>query len=336
MCIIVEKPQNVAIPKAWHSEFWLKNSDGMGVVYWLAGKPVVWKTLDKRAAWVFLQSLADKPAIIHYRMATHGDVSLDMAHPFEIIKGFYFIHNGIVEAPADKDRTLSDTARLVKHVLRPLLENAENPSQYVRSGSFRFVLEKLLGSGNRAVICDAAGHVLYNRHLWHKLSKLAGNLADVWVSNTYAWSYPYNKPRVPVANGQAFTMPESWRAKTVTPPTKSAAASAAVFATTAAVCIAGQAMAQAPQVQPIPEMTQEDIWDKWERDYLSNLENEEAKGLASAEDEEAFAELDYAPAMMENPRDMKYSDLADWVTENPFEATDFLYDYFEEERKGYR
>lgn len=333
MCIIVEKPQNVAIPKAWHSEFWLKNSDGMGVVYWLAGKPVVWKTLDKKAAWVFLQSLADKEAIIHYRMATHGTVSLDMAHPFEIIKGFYFIHNGIVEAPADKDRTLSDTARLVKHVLRPLLENAENPAEYVRSGSFRFVLEKLLGSGNRAVICDAGGHVLFNRHLWHKLSSLAGLLSGVMVSNTYAWSYPYGKPKVTTYPGQDWTMPHDWRQKPVQPPVKSAAASAAVFATTAAVCVASQTVAAASQ--PIPEMTQQDIWDKWEREYLSNLEKEEADGNA-ADDSEAFAELDYAPAMMENPRDMKYSDLADWVTENPFEATDFLYDYFEEERKGYR
>lgn len=197
MCIIIEKKAGHEICKAWHNEFWLNNSDGMGVVFWQAGKPCVFKATDKKAAHIFLQSLRDKPAIIHYRYATHGSKGLDMVHPFEIIKGVYLIHNGIVDAPQDTDKSQSDTARLARHVLRPLLNDSINPCEFIRSPAFRFLFESLLGSSNRAVICDAMGYVTYNDNLWHTLSEdenKAGTLAGARLSNTYAWDSPIEPP----------------------------------------------------------------------------------------------------------------------------------------------
>ena len=197
MCIIVEKSENHEICNAWHDEFWANNSDGMGVVFWQAGKPCVFKATDKKAAFIFLQSLKGKSAIIHYRYATHGSRCLDMVHPFEIIKGVYLIHNGIIDAPHDADKTQSDTARLARHVLRPLLNDSINPCEFIRSPAFRFLFESLLGGSNRAVICDARGYVTYNDDIWHTLpsdTSKAGKLAGARLSNAYAWENPHNPP----------------------------------------------------------------------------------------------------------------------------------------------
>lgn len=207
MCIIVEKAAHHEICNTWHNEFWSNNSDGMGVVFWQAGKPCVFKATDKKAAFIFLQSLKGKPAIIHYRYATHGSKGLDMVHPFEIIKGVYLIHNGIVDAPHDTDKTQSDTARLARHVLRPLLNDSINPCEFIRSPAFRFLFESLLGGSNRAVICDARGYVTYNDDLWTTLpdnADKAGSLAGARLSNSYAWENPYSPP---VKKGKASGNP---------------------------------------------------------------------------------------------------------------------------------
>lgn len=266
MCIIVEKSAEHEICSTWHNEFWANNSDGMGVVFWQSGKPCVFKATDKKAAHIFLQSLKGKPAIIHYRYATHGSKGLDMVHPFEIIKGVYLIHNGIVDAPHDVDKTQSDTARLARHVLRPLLNDSINPCEFVRSPAFRFLFESLLGNGNRAVICDARGYVTYNDDLWHTLpqdEKKAGTLAGARLSNTYAWENPHQTKAK--GKGKASGNP---------------------------------ALAH---------------WDRIPTDF------EDYKPMPAWESKGYDLESELAA--------MPYGELLDWVSDNPFDATDLLAEY---------
>lgn len=291
MCIIVEKMEGVKITKEWHEEWWVNNSDGMGLVFWEAGKPCVFRTLDKQAAYDFLCKL-DGKAIIHYRYATHGNVSLDMAHPFEIIKGVYFIHNGIVDAPHDTDASLSDTARLVRHVLRPMLDNAINPVEFVRSASFRFLLEKLLGTSNRAVICDEVGYVVYNERLWHVLDGRAKSLSGTRVSNTYAWDYPSTEK---VGSG---------------PKGNPAAASASVFSQWDDVGYRASKTAVGT-----PTKGYDKVWDSVQWDDLDVTPvGASVKGV------------DIAPTSADDLYSLRYDELVDCLMDYPVESADIVYD----------
>lgn len=290
MCIIVEKKQGVTIPQSWHNEWWVNNSDGMGVVFWEAGKPCVFRTLDKQAAFDFLGKL-DGEAIIHYRFATHGTKTLDMAHPFEIIKGVYFIHNGIVDAPADEDASLSDTARLVRHVLRPMLDNAINPVEFVRSTSFRFLLEKLLGTSNRAVICDEAGYVIYNEKAWHTLSERAKGLSGTRVSNTYAWDYPDSKTK---GGGQK--------------------GNPAAYDTSVWDSVPARAVAT-----KVTSVGYDPVWDQVRFDDLDEFDE-------SPTNRAVVKGVDVAPTTAEDLYNLRYDELIDCLADFPVESADIVYD----------
>lgn len=201
MCIIIEKKQGFTISSEWHKEFFRGNSDGFGLVHWPDGigrPPKVKRSLSLGRAEQHLQSVGEAPAIVHYRMATHGETCKAMTHPFQIAEGVYFIHNGIMDAPDHLDTTYSDTAAFAELVLQPLLDvvpHGKRPT-FIRSGAFRFLLERHLGHGNRAVICDSNGWVTYNNALWHTLpnDEHAGGLGGIRLSNTYAWANPYKPP----------------------------------------------------------------------------------------------------------------------------------------------
>lgn len=214
MCIIIEKKAGFTISSEWHKAFWSRNPDGMGAVYWPDGigrPPKVKRSLSSERAWQHLQAIGDKPAIVHYRMATHGDVTKVMTHPFTIAEGIYFIHNGIMDAPLHSDASYSDTAAFAELVLQPLIASIPQKSQgaFLRSFAFRYLLEQHLGNGNRAVICDKYGWVVFNQQLWHTLpdNGQAGGLGGLRFSNTYAWSNPY---ALPVAKA---TKPVNWYLK---------------------------------------------------------------------------------------------------------------------------
>lgn len=209
MCIIVEKFNAVVTPE-WHNEFWAKNSDGFGAVEFLEGAPMgerirVTKTMSKVEAWDIVDRLnndAESNAILHYRMATHGSTGLAMCHPFviECDGGPVAVtHNGMLSdypTPDEFDPSKqSDTYAFVYHFLAPMLQllPQDKLRDFLRSPSFHWQIENILGSSNRLVITDQFGHVTYNNGIWH--TKVGGVLAGLRLSNTYAWS-DIDAPRV--------------------------------------------------------------------------------------------------------------------------------------------
>lgn len=196
MCIIINRKKGDAvITNKWLWAFWEKNNDGWGLMYHdesAALKVEKGLTYDSMKKVLRQIESKDLPFIIHMRMATHGAVDYSMLHPFELGPDMWFMHNGIVDYPEEKgldDADHSDTYLFVFKVLRPLIAAAVDPSVFIRSDSFRFLLESHLGKHNRAVIMDAYGHVIYNAAIWHVIPS-----TKLHVSNTYAWSDPYAKP----------------------------------------------------------------------------------------------------------------------------------------------
>lgn len=203
MCIIVEKKSaSTTINRAWHDEFWASNPNGFGIVSFDSTKPFgqrvsVTKTMDKEVAWAIVSTLNDShlDTIVHYRLATHGATGLDMCHPFIIDTAggrIAVTHNGMLSdypTPAEFDHKVhSDTYAFVRFFLEPALKDldAEALRKVLRSESFNWQIETLLGGNNRLVITDQYGHVTYNDSIWH--TKKGGSLDGVRLSNTYAWT----------------------------------------------------------------------------------------------------------------------------------------------------
>lgn len=132
MCLLVtRKAQSSWKPsKDEFDNAWCVNSDGFGIAYAKAGKLHIVKTLDKKAAWKQVERLPDNtPAILHWRMGTHGSISVANAHPFNLpnVKDKrYWIgaHNGVLASmPIEKDLTDSESYfRTLKRISIPDIE----------------------------------------------------------------------------------------------------------------------------------------------------------------------------------------------------------------------
>ena len=119
-------------------------------------------------------------------MATHGKINPDNCHPFHVVDDVYFIHNGILNIEQSLDPNKSDTYHFAELVLKPMLErlSTDTRRELIRSASFRYLLEQAMGSGNKAVLFDSLGGVIFNKDAWHEMEN--GTLAS---SHSYPGKY---------------------------------------------------------------------------------------------------------------------------------------------------
>ena len=177
MCVIIVKQSNVRE----YPEFdilYSSNPDGVGIAIWNGETWVVEKTIDYYAA----KGLWDKfcnakaPCAAHFRMATHGQISDDNAHPFPIkLRGgrqAWLFHNGVLHGWG-LGEVKSDTRELAKFLTalrlsqRQLLALMRSPLFY-SEGKFAILLPN--------------GRIVRTGGRWEQWGKL-------YVSNTY-WSLP--------------------------------------------------------------------------------------------------------------------------------------------------
>jgi hypothetical protein len=237
MCIIVETKPSIPVVKDLVKEFCRINSDGWGLMCLNeSGEVDVQRGFGWRSLWHAYKATAHLAPWIHCRMATHGAVNLDMTHPFEVLPGTWLMHNGVVDAFADDDayadalyawpskggaafkadpNAPSDTAKMVRECIAPLLAEARDAGAMLRSDAFRTLFENLLGIGNRVVVMDRHGAVVFNEHQWSTPKTLGYR-----VSNLYAWKHPvHNPPKITPVKG-ATPVQASATGETISDATK--------------------------------------------------------------------------------------------------------------------
>lgn len=108
MCIIIVKPQGVKLP----SDNLLRraatyNHDGFG---FMTEDGVVYHSMDINLFLAVLHRCEskDKAIAIHFRMATHGSVSLKNCHPFTYKNEVIMMHNGVLPIESKNDKTDSE------------------------------------------------------------------------------------------------------------------------------------------------------------------------------------------------------------------------------------
>lgn len=187
MCLLHTHPANTTFDKEDITDFYLYNSDGLGVMW--AENDILYtrKFLppNAEAAWKFYQEhIQGRDCVVHWRMKTHGLIDLENCHPYPIFGAgttmpMSLMHNGVLSTGNDADKTKSDTWHYVKDYLVPLLQ--DHPEMF-KNPVLKALLEEHIGSGNRFIMLNHLGETsIINEE---DFVEYKGAL----LSNTYAWS----------------------------------------------------------------------------------------------------------------------------------------------------
>ena len=182
MCLLVEQTTTTNFSDEFLTDVYTKNKDGIGIMFAEAGQVIVKKLLPKNAAEFiefYRQYAEGRNCIWHARMQTHGDIDLEICHPYMVTESIWMAHNGILSSGNDNDKTKSDTWHFIRNILQPVL--AYEPDR-ILNPEYQAFLGSLIGGTNKFGFMTRHGDtVIINRD-----SGIEYN--DAWLSNTYAWS----------------------------------------------------------------------------------------------------------------------------------------------------
>ena len=118
MCLLIVKPAGVPIPDDTVDGAHSNNSHGCGVAFTWENKVRIakglWEPARMKKELAYIQ---DMPALVHFRLCTHGKIMESNCHPFELNGGWSMAHNGVI--PIKTSGEESDTAAFVDQVLNP-------------------------------------------------------------------------------------------------------------------------------------------------------------------------------------------------------------------------
>jgi hypothetical protein len=154
MCLAIYKPA-ITIPdeEAYLNGF-QSNNHGAGFAAAADGGLVIAKGFFKfKDFWSAFEPYHKCPAIVHFRLATHGHRDEENCHPFSVSDDLAMIHNGILSIDTEQEPTKSDTWHYVESVLKPI--HAQMPEFYA-DPSLRFMGEQAI-EGSKFIFLRADG-----------------------------------------------------------------------------------------------------------------------------------------------------------------------------------
>ena len=183
MCLLIAQPKGVTFSKHDLKDFLSYNADGFGAAYSKNGALEIVRVVEnpKLAISTYYDLLAGRPAMLHFRMATHGTTGVENCHPFLLTPEIAMAHNGILDIDASPDSGWSDTRLFAHHVLRPM---ALADRDALFTAEIAELLAGMIGPSNRLMFFRADGRT-------NIVNAKAGVMVKrAWLSNTYAWSSP--------------------------------------------------------------------------------------------------------------------------------------------------
>ena len=124
MCVIAMHGAKNRIDRKTWDQMWEENPHGGGIAYIIGGRIETKHSLNRDSLWSdYQKAMRDHPEemMTHFRIATHGSISLPNCHPFRVRNGVVIAHNGIVSQLVQETKDdESDTRALVRIVLRNL------------------------------------------------------------------------------------------------------------------------------------------------------------------------------------------------------------------------
>ena len=212
MCLIIHKPAGKTIPASVVDSAFNANSDGFGIM-WYEPKDKTYgyfKALYKTLAPIkkLLDRLVPYEAGIHFRLKTHGNISIPNCHPIPILldkddgRTSLFMHNGVFGGAPDVVPIESDTFALCKYMLNPIFK--AQPFAIEKDSALYQIIDKLAGVSNRVLVLDSKTPSKFIRFgYWSErdgiyYSNLIGQSHVVHVTYPQASFPPYQSPRYSV------------------------------------------------------------------------------------------------------------------------------------------
>lgn len=196
MCMMIYSPRGKAISGNLLRHINARNGDGIGVMANGMAVRFLGRTQGIDALTLVRALAAAKiPYGLHFRWATHGDLSAANVHPFAIPQtDMYVMHNGVI-GWLPTDGTRSDTAVYVQDFL------SFAPGFEARD-YWQGVETDIGEDGNKMLVMDGAGSFrILNEHL--------GDWIDgVWYSQTYSMPrgmQPYRPATQFTSTGEALS-----------------------------------------------------------------------------------------------------------------------------------
>ncbi len=175
MCVIIHKPANTSVHEEVLRLCWIKNSNGAGFMYAEDNKIYIKKGFMKLKD--FLESYKEyesKELVIHFRLASCGEITPEMCHPFAINDELAIVHNGHITIPYLKDKNMSDSLWFVEEIFKKL------PSNFLENDIYLKLITLAIGR-SVMVFLDNKGKIF-------KIGNKEGSimLSGCWFSN-YFW-----------------------------------------------------------------------------------------------------------------------------------------------------
>ncbi|WP_414039348.1 class II glutamine amidotransferase [Acidithiobacillus sp. M4-SHS-6] len=212
MCLIIVSDKPSKITKTVVQSAARRNADGVGVMWYdEVGKLQTrkWMSTPLKKWWPEWRKIcrqaeaAGSELAVHWRMATHGAINLEMCHPYPIEVGndtVQMMHNGILSGYGEKDFSLSvsggvaqaDDARSDTYEYARMVESilVDGGVGLVSNSAFLALLGTDIGSGNKLVF----GIPINPDKDFRVVNRDSGLMYEGhWFSNTYAWDYPKRK-----------------------------------------------------------------------------------------------------------------------------------------------
>lgn len=164
MCIIIVANKNKKIPNEHIKLASELNCDGFGISASVNNKLFVYKSISINSDDIIklynsIRQVATGDIVLHFRLATHGDVSDKLCHPFYVNKDLVMFHNGVIRDSIsgynEHNKNESDTKAFVNNALKNFKKGFQNNKTIMN------MINETLGEYNKLCFLDNTGKTTY-------------------------------------------------------------------------------------------------------------------------------------------------------------------------------
>lgn len=198
MCIAILAKEGKHLTDEQLQTCWTNNPNGAGFAYVKDEQLVIVKELlnfekFKKLYKKHIERAVDSPMLVHFRVRTHGDISIPNTQPIRIDNDTAFIHNGVISCVATH-KSHSDTVMFSLKVLRRLKRGFHNHTEILD------LIDNVVGYSKLVFLATdkSYGIVGEKRGDWEE---------DIWYSNTTHKMFKIEKKsstNVPVGNSDVW------------------------------------------------------------------------------------------------------------------------------------
>ena len=195
MCIIIVANKNKKIPSKHIKLANELNCDGFGMSASVNNKLFVYKSISINSDDIIklynsIRQVATGDIVLHFRIATRGNVTDSLCHPFYVNKDLVMFHNGVeidedIAGHSCGNKDESDTKAFVNNILKNFKKG------FQKNKNIMNMISKSVGDNNRLCFLDSNGVTTYSSSdLWVELNGILYSNPNLFYDDNYRYINP--------------------------------------------------------------------------------------------------------------------------------------------------